>query len=167
MKNLLISNAIMVLIFLTGCYTGKKAQRQVIKAQSVYPEIVATLCSDMYPPLTLTKDSIVYKKGRAVMLDTLFMSIDCDTVIKNVYQNKVVRIPCPSTISSVDTVIITKERQVVNKARVKALGSKVRSLELTLEHKKSKGNILLKITVALTVYTILRWVLLIWKIRMP
>lgn len=53
----------LALIFLLGCYTQKKAERQVNKAQLNHPEVVAKLAAKYYPPIMVTTtDSTAYKK---------------------------------------------------------------------------------------------------------
>lgn len=54
---------IFLLIFLSGCYTQKKAEKQVNKAQLNHPIVVAKLAAKYYPPiLVTTTDSAAYKK---------------------------------------------------------------------------------------------------------
>ena len=54
---------VFLLIFLSGCYTQKKAEKQVNKAQLNHPIVVAKLAAKYYPPiLVTTTDSAAYKK---------------------------------------------------------------------------------------------------------
>ena len=54
---------IILLLLLSGCYSVKKAERQMNKAQINYPEVVATKSALWYPciPIKTTSDSSQYK----------------------------------------------------------------------------------------------------------
>lgn len=85
-------------ILFTSCYTSDKAQKQVNKADSKYPEIVAKLARDKYPCTDLLKNdtAIVFKDS------LVFVDIDCPDVIKS------------GTVIKTDTVnnVITKTIRV-------------------------------------------------------
>jgi len=54
---------LLIILLFTGCYSAKKAQQQVDKADSHYPEIVAKLARDKYPCTDLLKPdtTIIYE----------------------------------------------------------------------------------------------------------
>lgn len=116
----------LVLIFsLTGCYSARKAARQVIKAQSIFPEMVAENCGLWYPPKEFTRESTRYLRGKdSVIRDTAY--VDC-TKPGNI-DKKDVLVPCNQTIR-VDTFekeVITK---VENTATIQALNNKITKLQ--------------------------------------
>lgn len=154
-------------MMLVGCYTQKKARRQVVKAQAVHPYVVSSLCGDLYPPLTLIKDSVIHKKGETLISDTLFMTVDCDTVFNEVSKTKLVKVPCPHAVLRTDTIFITKERQVVNTAEIETLNKKLSDLNIESAKRETRYSILLKVAIGLAAYTVLRWVFRIWKIKIP
>ncbi len=68
-------------VMLSGCYTADKATKQVNKADSKYPEVVAKLARDKYPCTEILKGdtAIIFKDT------TIF--IDCpDTIKGNDYE---------------------------------------------------------------------------------
>lgn len=107
-------------LVLSGCYTQRKAERQVLKAQTRYPEVVANDCGNWYPPKEVTVTKTEYKPGVTVYhSDTV--KIDCDSVVKNGTGNTVVYMPCPPRSERVDTFYSTHTKTVENTARIAAL----------------------------------------------
>ena len=87
MKYLIIS------ILLVSCYTAKKAERQINKAQIYHPEVVAAKSALWYPcvPLSITTDSTAYKEWLK-KIDSLNGIIPIrDTIIDTLWLDKV----CP------------------------------------------------------------------------
>lgn len=107
------------LLVLSGCYTQRKAERQLVKAQARYPQVVANDCGNWYPPKEMTVTQTEYKPGIPVY-HTDTVTIDCDSVIKNV-KGGVVYMPCPPRVERVDTFYTTSVRTVENTAKITAL----------------------------------------------
>lgn len=126
-------------LLLSGCYTANRAIRQVIKAQAYHPGVVAALCGSLYPPLTIAKDSIVYKEGDVQYLSPDTLSVDCDTVTTET----VLRIPCPPCPYRVDSFYRYTERQVENRAAIAALQHEARSLQSRYDKLSVKNTWLL------------------------
>lgn len=60
----------LLILILSGCYTAKKAEQQVNKADSKYPEIVAKLARDKYPCTDILKpDTAVIWKDTTIYID--------------------------------------------------------------------------------------------------
>lgn len=99
----------------SGCYTQKKALRQVAKAHNTYPQVPAKFCSELYP----CKDSVSmvteYLQGEDVVFtDTLtevFHTIDTVTIVKWLTK----------TIKTTDTLRDVKYIQQTDKAKEKVL----------------------------------------------
>lgn len=79
---------ILTLVILAGCYTQKKAEKQIARAGIEYPQLIAANCAVIYPPKKETK----YIPGKETHTS--------DTVV---IEGK--RIPCPPVIVNKDTVI--------------------------------------------------------------
>jgi hypothetical protein len=108
------------LLVLSGCYTQRKAERQVLKAQARYPEVVANYCGNWYPPKEVTVTKTEYKPGATVYhSDTV--KVDCDSVVKAGAGGNVVYLPCPPRSERVDTFYSTNTKTVENTARITAL----------------------------------------------
>lgn len=109
-----------VLVFLlSGCYTANKATKQVVKAQVHYPEVLAGICGDLYPPKEYRKDSIIYKPGAVVTIPGKTVYVDCNSDSNKGKSN--VPIDCPPSTMQIDTVYSKSEIQVENTAKVTAL----------------------------------------------
>lgn len=94
-------------LILSGCYTPKRAAKQVAKASIVYPSVVAEICADLFP---ITETTI---PGDTVFVtDTVFDAIffPSDTTIINDTVRIVKTLPgktitVTNTITRVDTII--------------------------------------------------------------
>ncbi len=151
---------------LIGCYSQKKATRQLFKVQAHYPKLTAQLCSNSYPPLVQIKDSIIHLPGR-VKKEKVFVTVDCDSILKSNTKVKTVKVPCPPSEYRTDTILVYQERQVVNKAQVAVLEHERNELAKALTKEEQHNYILLRLAIVLAAYTILRWVLRIWNIKLP
>src|SRR5690606_3424613 len=111
-------------------YSETKAVKQVAKAGYYYPEITLAYCNDKYPFIP----SIEYVKGDTIYAyDTV--TVDCDTVqgrVINSVVTKIVKVPCPPSTHSVDTVFKTVE----DAKKVEAAEAKI----LTLTADKAKAE---------------------------
>ena len=107
--------AIFVVMCLSSCYSAKKATKQVISAQTSYPNVVRNACALYYP----SKDSLVreisYLKGKTDTFKSKPIIIDCDSVVavnkavtpktdkKKKKNNNSVVVWCPPSTNTVDT----------------------------------------------------------------
>lgn len=170
MRNIITYTAIALSfsMMLLGCYTEKHATKQLAKIQAHHPIVVARVCSRNYPPIERIKDSIVYKQGEPYE-EIVYVEADCDSLLK--YSDKTIikriKVPCPTTIVQTDTLLVYKEKQVVNRAQVAVLEQELAELKETYVKTKDRNHILLRVAIILGVYTIVRWVLRIWNIKLP
>lgn len=91
---------IIAAMFLSGCYSEKKAKNQFAKAAIAYPEIPAQYCAITYPP----RDSLIKGKD-SIRVDTLWG--EGQTII--------------DTVRSLDTIRITKVIQLPGKIITKTI----------------------------------------------
>jgi hypothetical protein len=79
---------IILLLLLSGCYSAKKAERQMNKAQINFPEVVATKSALWYPciPIRTTSDSNQYKSW----FDTI--NVLNDLRIDTIYQTDTIQL---------------------------------------------------------------------------
>ena len=108
---------IIMTVLVASCMTENKARRRVATLKSEYPHVLASFC-DVKEKETNT---IQYIKGDR---DTLWQSeyVDCDTVIG---ENRIVKIPYPVYVPSVDSVIINNVTVVENKEALNSVQSKL------------------------------------------
>ena len=85
---------ILTLLLLGGCYTAKKADKAIDKAQRNYPEVVAKKARSLYPCTT-------------VRIDTAWQLHDT-----------IIEIPCPEVPIIVDTVTLTDTIKLTNRVTV-------------------------------------------------
>lgn len=170
MKNIITYTAITLSfsLMLLGCYTEKYATKQLAKVQTHHPIVVAKVCSSNYPPIERIKDSIIYKQGEAYE-EIVYVEADCDSVLSTSDKITVkrIKIPCPTTIVQTDTLLLYKEKQVVNRAKVAVLEQELAELKETHIKTEEQNHILLRVAIILGAYTIIRWVLRIWNIKLP
>lgn len=145
-------------MMITGCYTEHRAARHIWKAQSRYPATAATFCSGAYPPLAFVKDSLVYLPGETLVL--------IDTVIKKDSINKTQDRYFTKYITRTDTIRLTKSTQVVNRAAEQALSLQNEKLAVSFAKAQQRNRTLLWVAIVLGTYTLLRWVLRVWNIRL-
>lgn len=150
------------LLLLPGCYSQRKAERQVLKAQAHYPEVVANDCGNWYPPKETSVTKTEYKPGVTVYhSDTV--RIDCDSVIKNGAGGNVVYLPCPPQSVRVDTFYTSSFTTVENTARVAALQqtyNKEHDRAEQLLHGRNLWRIIALVCIAaIGIYTVTKFVL--------
>lgn len=144
---------------MAGCYTENIASRRIEKAHSMYPTLVAKYCADTYPVIDARTDSIVYIPGEPIVIvDTLF---DQDT-FRQSFVKYIKRYE-----QKVDTFYRTRTVQVVNRANEKYLAEISQKTSITLAKAQKANNILFWVAVILGIYTIGRWILRVWGIRLP
>lgn len=119
--------AMLLLQGVSGCYTSKTAQKQVVKAQATHPEIVSGYCGLWYP----SKDSVYTKtEYRPGETKTLYST---DTIIHNdtVFITKI------KTQKSTDTVFIDKITKVENTAKIYAKDALINAKEQEITELKT------------------------------
>lgn len=67
-------------IFFTGCYSEKKASKQLNKVSVEYPVLVSQKCGELFPP-TIIRDSL--KITQFISRIDTFLSINTDTFLVN------------------------------------------------------------------------------------
>lgn len=175
---------IIFLLFFIGCYSPKKADRQLDKAVSKYPSLVASKCSKLYPckELKIVSDSSAYKKWMT-SLDSLFdrgtdtivvidsfetISTDCSTYKKdliaissqlNKANNTIRLIKNKITIAPAvhDTVIKLDSAQIV------ILSEKLSVSEKEKEKEEKKHNFWFKFGVTFLVAFLISFIFNIFK----
>lgn len=123
--------ALLLWVFNSGCYSEKRATRQVVRAQATYPSVVAGNCGEWYPPLESTKEVVKYKPGIPVVGPTKYVTVDCDSVVEankgkgtanqgTPSKRNTVTIPCPPDTTRVDTFDRLREEVKHNKGALTA-----------------------------------------------
>lgn len=155
---------VLVVIMFVGCNTEKRMVRHVLAAQAKYPEKTAAICAQLYPPLTIVKDSIAYKEGAATELKFIYIPVDSIYWARNNNQpnTKIIR------QLRVDTVFIVKQKQVVNRAAVHSLQLALTDAQNKVSDLKHSNRYMLWAVIILGCYTLLRWVSYkLFKISLP
>ena len=148
-------------VILVGCDSGKRMTAKLGKLQFKHPIVFAEYCSNMYPDTDSTGIEYVYMEGEVIydtithntttaMLDTIVV-----TQTKTIFKTRI------------DTIQHIQYRRVIDRAGIEACMSKFNKCvaqEAVLRREKS---ILLTVTLTMAIYTLARWILLAWKIRLP
>lgn len=161
MKNLITLSLIAVsfIMMITGCYTEQKASRQVYKAHRKHQVVTAQFCGSVYPPVSSISDSFIYKPGETLVLSDTVNRYDTVVRVLNRYIIK--------TQKRTDTLYIAKNAQLVNRAGETLLQQENRAISDKLAALSSRNKILLWVAIVLGGYTLLRWVLMYWRVRLP
>lgn len=126
---------IIVLMF-TSCYTAKKAQRQVLRANLEFPLVTTDFCSTNYPVKESVKETIKIIQGKDIVkVDTV--TVDCDSVVSDDKIDNKVLIKW-KTIYRTDTIIKTKIVYQENTAKVTNLELKVKERDKSIIEKDTK-----------------------------
>lgn len=161
MKNI-IPYLLIILSFttmITGCYSEQKAARQVFKANANFPNTVAKHCASAFNPIDATVDSFIYLPGEVeVFTDTMYLS-DTVSQLRTIFINKY--------SYKTDTVFSIKEKQLVNRAKETYLSTENQELMINLGKSRKERQILFWTAIVLAIYTLLRWLLRLWSIRLP
>lgn len=139
-------------LFLLGCYTPKKAEKQLSKAAK-YPDKVAAVCSQMFPIVEHidTVQNTEYDfieiecEDRVVYVD----KIKIDTIVK--YVKRTVQVPGKTTI-------ITKTLR--DSSELFKLGLEIQNQLKEIETAKAKGNRMVTISKLLGLLLLLLLLLL-------
>lgn len=166
---------------LFSCNTPEKLQRQsdkhFFKALAKDKVNVHGRCSDIAPPIVMTRDSFIYKPGKPILLpgrvDTI--EIDCDSVVRNAKKDGIsannstkVKIPVKAadTLAQVDTTYKSSNNTAVDNNKVKYLegviadkDKQITALQIELAKKQKALSIVLWGLIFVTSYTLLRWLL--------
>lgn len=162
MRNSRMILTLLTITLLVSCYTEKQANRQLVKAQTNYSGVVAKYCSQLYPVKERTRDSIVYLVGK----EEVFLSTPID---RNEIVASTIKMPYSSKeyIYRVDTVMVFKDKVIEDVAKIEVLEAKNKELIKSIAGSEKVSSILLKVAIVLGVYTLLRWLLRVWYIRLP
>jgi hypothetical protein len=132
-------------VLFASCYTPRKAQRQILRAQTVHPEIMAANCASFYPIRRFDSTITRYVQGQPVH-DTSWVTVDCDSVLKadltptkSGLNKSLVRIPCPPAMHRVDTFLSENWSVQENTAALAAKDTSIARLNAALT--QSKGEV--------------------------
>lgn len=167
-KRLFIVISILVICFVlsmafSSCNTSKQSNKHFYKAMNLDAPLTGKNCSISFPPITATKDSFVYIQGEDVVThDTVqgneYLVVG-DTVIKYKYITK--------TVKSVDTFYRSSDDTQVDRGKETYLQDQNEKNIATISKQKKALSISLWAIVILGTYTLGRWVLRIWNIKLP
>lgn len=153
---------IIIALLLVSCRAERNAVKKIMKLHAAYPGATAAACAGLYPPVEYTHDSVVYKPGAPSQL--VYVFADCDTVMGK--QAGKIKIPCPP-VHITDTILLYKEKQVVNRADAERLKGELASCTKQYLLTSAERQMFLWGLVILSTYTILRWLLRYWHINLP
>jgi len=152
---------IIAALLLASCQAERKAVKKIMKLHAAHPGATATACAGLYPPLEYTRDSIVYKPGAPSEL--VYVYADCDTVAGK--QAGKIKIPCPP-VRITDTILLYKEKQVVNRAEIEKLKSEINNCNIAYAQRVKERQILLWMTIVLGVITLIGLLRRLWRIKL-
>jgi len=114
-----------LLPFLLGCYSMKKAKKQVRKANDNYPELLAEFCKKEFPCIDKQSDTTyIYDTTFESKIDTIIVEnpiISFDTIIK---KDTILRKSKDRIISITKTIV----KKIEDSSKVFLLNSKINEL---------------------------------------
>lgn len=151
----------LILILLSGCSAEKRALKHIHKAERLSETVPAKYCAERFQPVDSINEKIVYRPGTVVRDTVTDIQIEVvnDTVIK--HHTKII------TQVKVDTVVTVKYQQVVNKAALQVCTDALDKAHIKLAETKKALSITLWAVIILGTYTLARWILRIWNIKLP
>lgn len=155
-----------LIVLLASCNTEKQVAGKLYKLYVKNEVAVARLCADLYPPIEKVVDTVIYKKGIPMSTAPTFRVIDCDSVIRKT-KKRHVSISIPGNTIVTDTVVVYKERQLVNNAKLIEYEAQYKELDNELVKCRIQKKWLLNVLAILCIYTLARWLLRYWNIRLP
>jgi hypothetical protein len=168
--------AVMSWLFLCSCYTQHRATRQITHAQATYPTMVAELAALWYPVRRDTFERKMYLPGKEIQTPGPVQYVNCDSLTRanNGKAPVKVAVPCPPSSRRVDTVYRDRIVYQENTAALEAEKGKRKQADdqhikdvAKISSQKKALNIAIWAAIILGVYTLGRWVLRIWGIRLP
>ena len=115
---LIFALALMLLGLFTGCNTLKVDRKRVSKVAFRHPGVLTEYCASKFVGKDSIHTEIKYLPGKVDTIPGEVIVIDCDSVKKDSTKSHVVRIPCPPSTHTVDTINHTETRTVTDPAAV-------------------------------------------------
>lgn len=143
----------LLLIIFAGCSAERAASRKLMRADRQSKYAVAEWCARLYPPVALVKDSISYLPGKA---ELVYVSVDCDSLSDDKNNRRLVKVPCPES-RTVDTIVVYKEKHLVNTALVDNLQKELHVKNEQFENAVKHRNLLLILLGGFFIYFIARY----------
>lgn len=135
MKKLII----ILLITFSSCISLRRDQIKLEKINQRHPEVIAEKCSEIYIPIDSIIETIRYVPGETVYIDN-FAEVNCDSMIKYVKDTNVtkkVKVKCPPSTITRDSVFTHTETVKTNKAAIFLLQKSKDSLtKVSIEQKQ-------------------------------
>ena len=144
---------LVLVFFLFGCYTPKKADRQLDKVNDEYPEKIAALCTKEYP--------IKYKRDTVTEVYYDLIEVECPEYVQETVHDTITYRDTIFTkvIKTLPAKVVTITKTVEDSAKIKVLTHELITAKNGHEkHKQASNNkfmwILVAIIVGLVLYII-------------
>lgn len=150
-------------IMLFSCNNEKIAAKQFDRANRKSHVTVLGKCAEIASPIDSIHERIVFRQGKPVLIkDTIYAQ---DTLVIN----DTVFITKWRTTEKLktDTLYTTKYTQLVNNAKVQEQAIIISNNDKKIASQKKALSITMWALIILSCYTLGRWVLRIWNIKLP
>jgi len=149
---------LVLVIFLMGCYSQKKASRQLTKVDAHYPELVAKKAELLYPT-KITTDSVYLVKWRDSIIDIIIKEIDTLRLIDTIYTNcDIYKTRTNNLLEKLKLsykTIPSKIVTITDSAKNYLYQSKINSLEINVNKYRLKYESWLKVTICILILLII------------
>jgi hypothetical protein len=148
---------LLLLLSITGCYTAKKADRDINKAYDKYPAVVDKFCQTRFPCITVASDTINLSDTSYSYLPCPEVPILIDTIINDSIQK--IKIYVPKKVIS--KIVVTKiiEKRIKDSAEIFSyqvkLDSSNKEKDKWIEKNEKKSSIIKWLFVVLIISIII------------
>ena len=157
---------LVLVIFLMGCYSQKKASRQLTKVDAHYPALVARKAELLYPA-KITTDSVYLVKWRDSIIDIIIKEIDTLRLIDTIYTNcDIYKTRTNNLLEKLKLSYKTIPPKIVtitDSAQNYLYQSKINSLEINVNKYRLKYESWLKVTICILILLIISLVVQILR----
>jgi hypothetical protein len=156
---------LLLLLSIAGCYTAKKADKDINKAYDKFPVVVDKFCQTKFPCITLSADTINLFDTSYSYLPCPEMPILIDTIINDSIQK--VKIYVPKKVIS--KIVITKiiEKRIKDSAEIFSyqvkLDSSNKEKDKWIEKNEKKSNVIKWLFIILFISIVINYILIIRK----
>ena len=158
-----IAVSIGLVLWLSSCSPTKRASKLYDKAARLSEKTVAEKCAAKFPNKDSINERTVYVQGEEIILHDTVTTGEVMLINDTLYRTRYIT----KTITKTDTLYKDKITTVTNTAAIKALELQHIDDVKTISAKSDRLTICYWTLGILGIYTLGRWILRIWNIKLP
>lgn len=152
---------VLILFMFSGCNVTNRAERKLDKSIRLDRMPFTERCASDFPGTDSVHEKIVFKPG-TTLYDTVFTT-EVEVLQDTVYVIKTKTV----TLKTVDTAVETKYVKVVDRAKEEMQAAVIKKQDAEIAKYKERDRIKTIALLVLSAYTLLRWILRKWGVKLP